>query len=267
MNSMNNGPSIPLEAEHALCILQDMFEDTLVAVYLHGSAVSGGLRPSSDVDILAVVSQPTTHAQRESLVAELMQISGQPADPDSPRPLELIIFNQADLITAHYPARSEFVYGEWLRQEFQAGEVPHPGSDPEFTVILLQARRAAKTLFGQEPAEILPVIAINDLLRAMSEALPALIKSLEGDERNVLLTLARMWVTVTTGTIVSKDVAAEWAMPHLPADYSPTIAAARAAYLGLENDDWTHQGARVRQTADYMHREISELLRTTCALR
>ena len=41
---------------------------------------------------------------------------------------------------------------------------------------------------------------------------------LEGDVRNVLLTLARVWFTLETGTIASKDVAADWAITRLPRD-------------------------------------------------
>ncbi|HYI31023.1 MAG TPA: aminoglycoside adenylyltransferase family protein [Bradyrhizobium sp.] len=258
---MNGDATTPVEAENALRILQECFRDALVAVYLHGSAVAGGLRPDSDIDILAVVNQPTTQTIRKALVAELMKISGYPAALDTPRPLEVIIFNEDDLAEPGYPARSAFIYGEWLRKKFEAGEVPQPVADPELTVLLAQARQNAKTLFGQEPTEILPVIPAEDLRRAIGEALPALINSLEGDERNVLLTLARMWLTLTTGQIVPKDVAAEWAISRLPAESSATIALARAAYLGLAtNDDWTNQGARTRQTVSQIHRSISEIL-------
>jgi predicted nucleotidyltransferase len=249
----------PIEAENALRIIKDCFKDTLVAVYLHGSAVADGLRPDSDVDILVVVNQPTTYAIRASLVTELMKISGHPGERN-PRPLELIIFNQMDLAEPRYPARCEFIYGEWLRQAFEAGDVPQPGTDPEFTVLLAQARQHAKIMFGQDPQEILPVVTSADLRCAIEEAAPALLKSIEGDERNVMLTLARMWITLTTGEIVSKDRAADWAIARLPPAISATIAQARAAYLGLTNDDWTDQGEQVRQAVSYIHQNIAQLL-------
>src|SRR5690606_33428931 len=118
------------------------------------SAVAGGLRPKSDVDVLVVIDRPMTQAVRERLVAELMKISGRP-EGDSARPLELIVFHRDDLAGLACPPRSELVYGEWLRGAFEAGEAPAPVSDPELTVLLAQARQEAKALFGPDPAELL----------------------------------------------------------------------------------------------------------------
>lgn len=56
---------------------------------------------------------------------------------------------------------------------------------------------------------------------------------LEGDERNIILTLARIWYSVVTGNIVAKDEAASWLIPQLPDEYADTLQAARAEYLGL----------------------------------
>ncbi|HFH3062033.1 TPA: nucleotidyltransferase domain-containing protein, partial [Pseudomonas aeruginosa] len=53
---------IPAEAKRALPVIQQSLADSLVAVYLHGSAVAGGLRPKSDVDVLVVIDRATTHA-------------------------------------------------------------------------------------------------------------------------------------------------------------------------------------------------------------
>src|SRR5690606_34256793 len=105
-----------------------------------------------------------------------------------------------------YPPRSEFIYGEWLRDAFEAGEVPKPTRDPELTVLIAQARQEAKPLIGPEAAELLPIVPPALLYRAIGDALPALLDNLAGDERNVLLTLTRMWRTLSTGEIVPKDV-------------------------------------------------------------
>jgi len=41
---------------HVLAALRDALGDELIGAYLHGSAVLGGLRAQSDIDVLAVVS-------------------------------------------------------------------------------------------------------------------------------------------------------------------------------------------------------------------
>ncbi len=204
-----------------------------------------------------------THAVRKRLVAELMGVSGRyPAPPDSPRPLELIIFQRADLAALAYPARSEFVYGEWLRDAFEAGEVPEPASDPEFTLLLAQARNEAMALIGPDTTELLPIIPYSDICHAIGDALPTLLEAMEGDERNVLLTLARMWRTLAQGDFVPKDVAAAWALPRLPAEAAILLARAREGYLNRKSDDWAALRQEARQVADRLGERVAALLPT-----
>lgn len=251
----------PAEALAALTIVRELFGGSLVAVYLHGSAVSGGLRPKSDVDLLVVTDRAPTDEMRKRLVAALMAVSGRhPADPAGPRCIELIVLLESQLSSPAYPARSELVYGEWLRDAFEAGEIPMPVSDPELTLVLAQARREARALVGPPVVELLPRIPDDHVLRAMRELLPPLLDSLEGDEANVLLTLARMWRTAATGEFVTKDAAAEWSIPRLPEFAADMIARARDAYLHGAEGSWSRHSAEVLQTATYLRRRVAEAL-------
>jgi streptomycin 3"-adenylyltransferase len=257
----DEAPKTPAEGLAALKIVKDLFDDSLLAVYLHGSAVSGGLRPQSDVDLLVVTEQPMTDAMRGSLLAALMRTSGRhPASPDGPRCIELMVLLKSHLSASAYPARSEFTYGEWLRDAFEAGEVPRPVSDPELTLVLAQARQEARALVGPAAEALLPRIPDDHVRQAMCDVLPSLLDNLTGDERNVLLTLARMWRTATTGEFVTKDTAAEWAIPRLPEDLATVLIHARDAYLGQSKDAWETHQTEVRQAATYLHHRISELL-------
>jgi predicted nucleotidyltransferase len=253
--------TIPIEALQAVRAMESHFAGNLSAVYLYGSAVMGGLRPNSDIDILIIVDRPTTQAGRAVLVAELMEISGRyPSEPGAARPLELIVFLRSDLANLVYPARSEFVYGEWLRKAFEAGEVPEPAFNPDFTLLLAQARRQAVSLIGPDPAELLPVISSADIRRAIRDSLPELLDMLKGDERNVLLTLVRMWQTLTTGEFVAKDVAAEWAIPRLPVETARLVAYAKDAYLGIGKDDWQWRQRETEGAAHDLSERVAALL-------
>lgn len=252
--------SVPAEAIQAMAVARDCLDDSLVAAYLHGSAVVGGLRPDSDVDILLVIDRPIPDETRRRFLAELMRISGLPNSIDPRRPLELIVFNIADLDDTPYPARSEFIYGEWLRDAFEAGKVPQPEADPEFTVLLAQTRQAARTLTGPEPRHLLPAIPDRDLQRAIGDTLNGLLATLDGDERNVLLTLARMWYTLKTGKIVPKDVAAEWATQHLSGTAAALMEHARLAYLGFAQDDWKARRSDVEMVARDLGDRVRSLI-------
>jgi streptomycin 3"-adenylyltransferase len=114
--------------------------------------------------------------------------------------------------------------------------------------------RADAPLYGPPPATLLDPVPHGDLRRAIAAGVPGLLEGLESDTRNVLLTLARVWSTLVTGDIRSKDAAADWALGRLPAGDRPPLAHARAVYLGQEAEDWSGRG--VRSCADRLVREI-----------
>lgn len=244
--------------------LREILRGDLRAVYLHGSAVLGGPRPRSDIDLIAIVGNPLTADQRDRLLTVLPELSGRhPAPPSGPHPIELMIFATRDLSPPPFPARAEFIYGEWLRDDL--GGIPPdsrfgPVSDPENTLILAQARRFARPLLGPPATEMLPVVPPGIVRAAMRDALPALLAGLAGDERNVLLTLARMWRTAQTGAFVSKDAAAVWAVARMPAREADTLDLARRAYLGLAEDDWSDRSAEAREAADALRTRVLQIL-------
>ncbi len=89
----------------------------------------------------------------------------------------------------------------------------------------------------------------------MTDELPALLDDLETDTRNVLLTLARIWMTSTTGEVRPKDVAAGWAAERLPVEHRPLVLRARSGYLGEVEDRWDDLAA-VRSVAGELQRRI-----------
>tara|TARA_A100000171_G_C2132517_1_gene147707 strand:- start:1723 stop:2499 length:777 start_codon:yes stop_codon:yes gene_type:complete len=248
---------VPTEADNALAIVQNQLAETFVAAYLHGSAVTSELRPRSDVDLLIVIDQSMTSEARRSLASELMEISGRyPVDPYGRHPLEVIVFLCSDLAEPFYPARSDFIYGEWLREEFETGEGSKPVRDPELTLLLAQARQEAIPLVGPKASELLPVIPRVDVRRALRDVLPPLIEMQQGDERNTLLTLARIWRTSVTDEFVSKDVAAGWAASRVPIEQANVLLDVRKAYLSGCETDWRNRQQEFQRTVECLHDHV-----------
>lgn len=88
------------------------------SIYLHGSAVLGGLQPASDVDVLVVSRRRLDDRQRQALLEGLHKISG---PGDGARPVELTVVVQPEVRPWRFPPTGDFLYGEWLRDELQAG--------------------------------------------------------------------------------------------------------------------------------------------------
>lgn len=194
-------------------------------------------------------------------MAALLQLSGRhPAQNINKRCLEVMIFTQADVAANEFPACADFVYGEWLCDNFDAGEVSSLNNDPEYTLVLAQAYNEAFALYGPEAQTLLTQITSEHVKAAMRNLLPTLVEGLHGDERNVLLTLARMLYTATTDQFTSKDYAAFWAMALLSEHTADVLSYARSAYLGEAIDDWSEHRIEASSLANDLSCRISGLL-------
>jgi predicted nucleotidyltransferase len=179
----------PDEAFAALRALEAALGRAPVAAVLSGSAVAGGLRRLSDIDLLVVVEEA-------------------------------------------------------------------PAPHPDLAIALAQARAIGVALLGPPPRELLDPVPEADLRRALRDVLPALLADLRGDERNVLLTLARMWHTAATGAFAAKDAAAAWAAARLPTRLATWLALAGRAYVGEIEDDWRSHRGRAAELAERLRWQV-----------
>ncbi|WP_430787058.1 aminoglycoside nucleotidyltransferase ANT(9) [Virgibacillus flavescens] len=252
MRNLNN-EKVPKEAIQALKVVKEVLGSTVVGVFLYGSAVNGGLRINSDVDVLVVVNHRLSEVTRRNLTENLMLISGK---VNSMRPLEVTVINKGDVVPWRYPPRNEYLYGEWLRNEFENGQFPEPYDNPDLAIVLAQARKNNISLFGPDASDILDPVPMVDIRRAILDSVPELMDDTKGDERNVILTLARMWQTMEIGEITPKDVAAEWAIPRLPNEHATLLDIARKAYRGECTDKWDGLDTEVNELVTYMKNAI-----------
>ena len=249
-------------ADDVVAIARERLGDALVGAYLHGSAVLGGLRPSSDLDVLAVVARPTTDDERRTIVARLLEISGRRASRGPARPVELTIVRASELRPWHAPPTVDLLYGEWLRDEFERGAIPAPAPMPDLGPEIALTLQGDLALFGPAAAAVMDPVPPAELRRAIVAGVPSLLADLESDTRNVLLTFARIWFTLDTGVIGSKDEAAHWALERLPPEHRGVLNRARELYLEGADDDWGPAMATVVAHADIVVAQIERLSRS-----
>lgn len=244
------------EADPIARAVTEVLGDSLAGLYLYGSAVKDGLRHDSDIDLYAVVEGPLDDDIRKALADKLLRTSGRWPRSGPARPVELTVVVRDEVVPWRFPPRSDFVYGEWLRAEIERGQLPAPTEDPDLTILTTMVRDSSSTLFGPPAAHLLDPVPASDLVRAIVAGLPELIAGVRGDERNVVLTLARMWVTAESGVVVSKADAAEALASRLPAEHAAVLRLARAGYLGEAADEWTHRGAELDSFVTYAEERI-----------
>jgi streptomycin 3"-adenylyltransferase len=240
-------------------LVRHVLGDAVVGAYLFGSSVTSGLRADSDLDVLVVSIRRTTENERRALIGGLLRISRSRDDRTSKRHLEVTIVSQPDIRPWRYPPPIEFQYGDWWRTEFESGDLaPWTSPNPDLAVILMSARADGVALYGPPIAGLVDPVPPGDLQRASLDVVPDLLRDLEDDVRNVLLTLARVWFTLATSTIASKDAAATWAIPRLPVGHGEALRRARAAYRGEATDTWDADAmGQARADATAMREAIS----------
>lgn len=222
----------------ASTVLDAELGSAIVSMHVFGSAVDTGLQPSSDLDLLVTVDEAPSESQRSAVLMQLLTVSAPPGASAMLRPLEVTVLSLAHLKPWRYPARRELQFGEWLRHDLLAGVFEAPMRDPDLAILITKVRDSSIALRGPEASALLPHVPQADLGRALLDTVGQWNQPEDwaGDERNIVLALARCWYTAWTGRICSKQEAAAWVLERVDDRHKAVVANARAAYLGLEQD-------------------------------
>jgi predicted nucleotidyltransferase len=254
---------VDVDLEPLLTFLDGHDPGGTLGLYLYGSAVTGGLRPGSDVDLLMVTRRSLSAPERAALTRTLLGLSGWSGHAErfpevaARRPLELTSLVADDLRSPADPPRRDYQYGEWLRERIVEGEDPAAEPDPDVPILARTAWAGHRVLRGAPLAEAVPEPSDDVVRRAMLDLVPQILVGLDEDDagaevRHALLTLARILTTLETGTIVPKDEAAARVRDRLPPVHRPVLALARDEYRGGPAVDWSVRAGEVRAAAAWM---------------
>lgn len=99
------------QLSHARTVIERHLAATLDTIHLFGSAIDGGLKPDSDIDLLVTVSAAPNDSLRQALMLDLLKVSSPPGDGGTWRPLELTVVARSEVVPWRYPARRELQFG------------------------------------------------------------------------------------------------------------------------------------------------------------
>lgn len=217
-------------------LIKKEYSDNLIGLYLFGSSVQGGLKKNSDLDFLTITKASLSQDSRLNLTNALMNLSKEIGEnSDNSRYIELTNVIQKDIVPLKYPISHDYLYGEWLREDFKEGMIPQKEANTDLTIVLYQAEKKNIDLLNNSFP--LPLVPHQMVERAILDGLPELINDIDGDESNVILTLCRMLYTLQTGSIVSKSFAGECIKKELSKNNQKIINKAINEYLfGITNN-------------------------------
>ena len=252
------------QVSQACAVIERHLASTLQAIHLYGSALDGGLKPYSDIDLLVTVSTRPDEAIRQALLLDLLTVSALPGGDKTLRALEVTVIAHDEVVPWHYPARRELQFGEWLRKDLLIGIFEPAVLDIDLAILLQKARQHSIALVGPAAEELFEQVPKQDFFKALTDTLKQWnsFADWSGDERNIVLTLARIWYSAATGSIVPKDVAADWVLERLPIEYQPILHEARQAYLGHSEDNLAVRTDQVAVFIPFVKSAIIDLLET-----
>ena len=227
------------QIDNVLIELKRLFSKVLLGVYLYVSYVKGGLKKDSDVDFLVIINRDMTKEEKRILISKIMPISKEIGEDTSLKYIELTVLNYHENENWSYPPIEEFIYGEWLREDYLNYFIPEKNNNIDLTILLYQAKLSSISIYGENNINnLIPDVPFIDLQKAIKESSKELIKDFYGDETNVILTLCRMIVTYETGKFYSKDLAGSMIIENLSIEENNLISLAISSYKNGNSVDW-----------------------------
>ena len=243
-------------------VIRGALGERVYAVYLYGSALGDGLKPLSDLDILVVIEGQLGDSLRQALQMDLLAVSAPPGEQERLRALEVTVLNVHEVLPWRYPPKREFQFGEWLRGNLLRGIFEPVVHDHDLAILLTKVRQNSLPLWGPPAGDLFEPVPREDFNRALSDTITQwnVEADWQGDERNVVLALARVWYSAATGEIAAKETAAAWVASRLPDEHKPILDLARAAYLAGDDRALSARKSEMLAFVRYAKSGIAQLL-------
>lgn len=244
-------------------VLKRRLGGNLRSIHLFGSALDGGLKPCSDLDLMVSVARPLPEAIQRGLLQELLSHSAWPGSSRVLRALEVTVVALSELVPWRYPPRREMQFGEWLRKDIEAGRFEPAMPDHDLAILITKLRRHSVALFGAPAEDLFENVPASDFRQSLADTISQwnVPSDWSGDERNIILALARIWFTACTGEITSKDRAAAWVAGRLPADHRTLMEHAANAYLTGSVEELAATPEQIARTIRFCRDEVERQLK------
>lgn len=243
-------------------IIRLHLSDSLLAIQLFGSCLEGGLMPLSDIDFLVVVNRSMQERERKALLLKLLEVSSAPGVSLVYRPLEVTVVSYDEVVPWRHPAKRELQFGEWLRADLGAGIFEPVTPDIDLAILLRKVIERSVPLWGPAAHELLDAVPDKDFYSALKQTLMIWNEPKDwlGDERNIVLTLARIYYSAETGRITSKQDAAARVLELLPASQQALLQKALDEHRSGEIGDLVLSPAVLAEFIYFMKDKINAML-------
>ena len=229
----------------------DILGDSLVGIYLHGSAAMGCYNPMiSDIDLMIIVNDIIPDDVKRRYMDIVIA-----ADGDVPaKGIEMSIVQRRYCDPFVYPTPFELHYSrmhtKWYTDDPDDYISKMKGTDKDLAAHFTIIRSRGICLQGLPIDEVFGEVPGEYYYDSICEDIAEAAEDIKDNTMYITLNLARVLAYRREKLILSKKEGGEWALSHIPDKYAPLISAALDKYNGTA--DMHYDAALAQDYAGYM---------------
>ena len=230
---------------------RNAFGQTLVGVYLHGSAAMGCYNSNvSDLDFIVVVDAPMTDARRRAFMDAVGRLDSRATG----KGIEMSVVTRSACAPFVHPAPFELhfsrMHAAWYARDPVDDIANMRGTDGDLAAHFTVIRGRGVCLWGAAIGDVFAPVPKRDYVDSIWDDVRGAVGEIAGNTLYLTLNLARVLSYLEDGTVRSKREGGEWALERLPGEYRPLVQAALKAYGGA--GDAAYDADLARRYAEYM---------------
>lgn len=234
---------------------QQILEDNLVGIYLHGSAAMGCFHAEkSDIDLLVVVKQDIPNNIKRRYMDMVVELNAHAPK----KGIELSIVREGVCNPFVYPTPFVLHFSnshlEWYQTNPSDYIAKMNGTDKDLAAHFTIIYHRGKCLCGKEIQDVFekirPEYYFDSIWCDVEEAEAEIIKN----PMYIILNLCRVLAYGEEALVLSKQEGGKWGLDNVPETYHPLILQALNEYAG--NEPVKPDGEYARQYAAYMINRI-----------
>lgn len=234
---------------------EEILQDNLTGVYLHGSAVMGCFNPGkSDIDLITVAERPLSDAVKR---AYMDMVTGYNASGPA-KGIEMSVALRSVCSPFVYPTPFELHFSvkhlQWYRENPDEYIRRMNGTDKDLAAHFTVIRKRGRCLCGAPVREVFAEVPAADYMDSIWEDIAGAEEEITENTMYLTLNLARVAAYKEEGAVLSKKEGGEWALASMPAEYRPLITDALREYS--ESAEVVYDPTLARRYAGYALRRI-----------
>ena len=231
--------------------------DSLVGVYLHGSAVMGCFNPDkSDLDLLIVVDRPLSDSVKRAYMETVVRCSA--AGPK--KGIEMSVVLRSVCKPFLYPTPYELHFSEGHRKWYENDPDDYirrmNGVDRDLAAHVTILLKRGRCVYGAPIDAVFAPVPPCDYLDSIRFDVADAPEEIERYPMYLTLNLARVLAYREEGLVLSKKEGGEWALDRLPEEYRPPIRDALREYT--EGAEVVYDAALLKRYAAYAIGRIAD---------